>query len=337
LVGVEARALSGKHLTVEARAFVLAAGGLENPRLLLASRSVAERGVGNDFDQVGRYFMEHPHARGGRVVSRNPWSLLKAFARSHQVSGEEIAALVKPSAGLQEGLGILNSSLTIATRPPANAARPWIGTAYRRIKHSIAPTRQGRALWMSTKKAAKWVQARTDPLRPWLLHRLGLRDVALVVRAEQAPNPSSRVVLTDRLDPMGTPRLALDWRLTDLDVHSVSALVDTLNGELRRLGLGRADKAAWLREPGAAWQSDPLISNHPIGGYHHMGTTRMSESPRNGVTDGSGRVHGLDNLYVVGSSVFATSGWANPTLTIAALALRTSEQLSRSLLRQRAA
>jgi len=64
--------------------------------------------------------------------------------------------------------------------------------AYGRLKHSIAPTRQGRALWMATKKAATWAQQRTDPLRPWLLHQLHLRELALLVRAEQAPNPLSR-------------------------------------------------------------------------------------------------------------------------------------------------
>jgi choline dehydrogenase-like flavoprotein len=57
----------------------------------------------------------------------------------------------------------------------------------------------------------------------------------------------------------------------------------------------------------------------------------MSDNPRSGVTDPFGRVHGIENLYVVGSSVFPTSGWANPTLTIAALALRTSDHIARRL------
>ena len=70
------------------------------------------------------------------------------------------------------------------------------------------------------------------------------------------------------------------------------------------------------------WPVDPSIGNHPIGGYHHMGTTRMSSSPTSGIVDGDCRVHGYANLYVAGSSVFTTSGWANPTLTIMALAHR---------------
>jgi choline dehydrogenase-like flavoprotein len=74
-----------------------------------------------------------------------------------------------------------------------------------------------------------------------------------------------------------------------------------------------------------------LVSAHPIGGYHHMGTTRMAEDPRRGVTDARTRVHGIGNLYVAGSSLFPTSGWANPTLTIVALALRTADEVSKAL------
>lgn len=332
-----ARSLAGRKLEIRAGAYVLAAGGLENPRLLLASRGVASNGIGNDHDQVGRYFMEHPHARGGRVAQAGAWRLLKAFGRTHRLGGLELAGLLKPSAATQAQRSILNSSLTISARQPAQAAQTWGMRAYERIKHNVAPTRGGRALWMTTKKATKWAQRRIDPLRPWLLHAAGLRELALVVRAEQAPNPDSRVLLTNQRDPLGVPRLALDWRTTELDVRSVAGLVETLAEEVRRLGLGRVEPADWLADPAGGWRTDPLVSAHPIGGYHHMGATRMSETPRTGVTDGEGRVHGVANLYVVGSSVFPTSGWANPTLTIVALAMRTSERVSQRLPAARAA
>lgn len=331
------RALNGRSLDVAARTVVLAAGGLENPRLLLASRSVMADGIGNRHDQVGRYFMEHPHARGGRVAGAAAWRLLRAFGRGHRLGELELAGLIKPAPELQAARGILNTSLTIAARQPADAAQNWGMAAYARIKHSLSPTREGRALWIGAKTAAKWVQRRTDPARPWLLHKLGLRDLALLIRAEQAPNPQSRVLLTDRLDPLGVPRLALDWRMTDLDVTSAAVVVETLAAEMRRLGLGRVEAADWLTDGRGAWRTDPLISAHPIGGYHHMGTTRMSADPRSGATDATGRVHGVENLYVVGSSVFPTSSWANPTLTIAALALRTAEFAARSAASARAA
>jgi choline dehydrogenase-like flavoprotein len=323
---LDVRSLSGHRLDAYARHFVLAAGGIENPRLLLASQGVHPDGVGNDHDQVGRYFMEHPHARGGRIVDGPAWRLLSAFAK-RQVDGRAVAPLIAPSTALQEREGILNTSLTIAPRRTAHGSESWGMRAYLNIKHRTAPDRFGRNLWKTTKRAVGWLQQRTDPARPWLLNRLGRLDVALVVRAEQAPNPASRVMLARDRDAIGTPRAVLDWRTTPLDVHSVSTLVDALAREARRLDLGRVEKAAWLDEPAPSWRTDPLISAHPIGGYHHMGTTRMSADPRRGVTDRNGTVHGIANLHVAGSSLFPTSGWANPTLTIVALALRTGDHI----------
>ncbi|MEO6081364.1 MAG: FAD-dependent oxidoreductase [Steroidobacteraceae bacterium] len=113
------RSLAGRTMTVKPHVTVLAAGGLEIPRLLLASRSVAPRGIGNDYDQVGRYFMEHPHARGGRIVGAGAWALLNAFGRPHRIGGREVAALIKPSGRLQRERGILNTSLTITARQAA--------------------------------------------------------------------------------------------------------------------------------------------------------------------------------------------------------------------------
>jgi choline dehydrogenase-like flavoprotein len=324
---VEARSLSGAAVTVRAEAFVLAAGGIENARLLLANR------LGNEHDQVGRYFMEHPHARGGRIVEAASWNLMKAFGRRHCVDGVDLAALITPSEALQRREGILNTSLTIVGRQPERARKFWGMKAYDGIKHSIAPTRTGRALWMTAKKAAAWTQQRIDPARPWLLHKIGMVDVALLVRAEQAPNPDSRVLLGTDKDALGVPRVTLDWRLSEIDARSVSVLVDTLGRELERLGLGKVEPADWLADGARGWRSDDLISSHPIGGFHHMGTTRMSNSPRTGVTDADTRVHGLGNLYVAGSSLFPTGGWANPTLTIAALALRTADTISAGLKR----
>jgi choline dehydrogenase-like flavoprotein len=320
---VEARALGDGRLSVTAKAFVLAAGGIENPRLLLASE------IGNGHDQVGRYFMEHPHARGGRVVKASAWPLLKAFGRRHRIGGQDLAALIAPGEALQRREGILNTSLTVVARQP-QGRRQFVGMkAYSGLKHSMAPTKRGRALWMVTKKAASWAQRHVDPARPWLLHKLGSVEVALLVRAEQAPNPESRITLTGETDATGVKRVALDWRLSDIDIRSVSVLVDTLGRELTRLGMGKVEPAEWLSS--GRWQTDPLISSHPIGGYHHMGTTRMGDDPKTSVTDAHGRVHGVGNLWVAGSSLFPTGSWANPTLTIVALALRAAERIDREL------
>lgn len=330
---VVVRALAGAKLEVEARIVVLAAGGIENPRLLLASRSVMANGLGNGHDLVGRYFMEHPHARGGKVETRRAWPLLKAFGRRHRLAGHDVAALIAPGRSLQEREGILNSSLTIAARQPEGASQFWGMRLYSGLKHDLSPTRGGRALWMHTKRAATWVQRHFDPLRPWLLHKACRLEVTLLVRAEQAPNRDSRVLLGTDTDALGVPRVKLDWRLSEIDKRSVAVLAQALDGELRRLDLGRVEPASWLHDEAEPWRTDPLVSSHPIGGYHHIGTTRMADDPRRGVVRNDGQVHGIENLYVVGSSTFPTSSWANPTLTIVALALRTAERISSALAR----
>ncbi|MBU3078812.1 FAD-dependent oxidoreductase [Sphingomonas quercus] len=323
---LDVTSIGGRRLTVVADDYVLAAGGLENPRLLLASRSVMPQGLGNGHDQVGRYFMEHPHARGGRIVHGRVWALLSAFAK-RRIGAQTVAPLIAPGSELQRRLGLLNTSLTLAPRRAASDSEAWAMRLYLRAKHDASPTRFGRGLWKATKRTVGWLQQHTDPLRPWLLNRLGRLEVALVVRGEQAPNPDSRVYLSQERDPLGMPRLALDWRTSALDAASVEGLVAALGRETARLGLGKVEPAEWLSDPSRAWRTDALISAHPIGGYHHMGTTRMSASPRHGVADGYGLVHGLGNLYIAGSSLFPTSGWANPTLTIVALAMRTADRI----------
>lgn len=324
---LDVRAPGAQRVDAIAADYVLAAGGIENPRLLLASRSVMSSGLGNANDQVGRYFMEHPHARGGRIVNGDAWALFEAFAK-RRVGPLTVASLVTPSAALQSRAGLLNTSLTIAPRQPASGREALAMRVYRHVKEKRAPDRFGRLLWKGTKLAAGWLQHRVDPFRPWLLHRLGRLDVALVIRAEQAPNADSRIRLTKDCDAFGVPRVALDWRTSPLDADSAAGLVAALGREMARLGLGTVEPAAWLSDPSRRWVTDQLISAHPIGGYHHIGTTRMASDPTKGVTDGYGQVLGIDNLHIAGSSLFPTSGWANPTLTIVALALRTADRLA---------
>lgn len=322
---------SGNRATIRARAFVVAAGGIENARLLLTSNDIQKNGLGNEFDQVGRYFMEHPHARGGRVHSTHMWRLLKLFARSHRLNGQRVAASLRPGEKLQESRGLLNTSFTLACRQHPDE-RMFMGMrAYQTLKHQLTPTKSNRRMWLATKRLAVWLHERIDPFRPWLLNKLNLRGTYIVVRAEQAPNPSSRVELSSERDELGVPRLSLNWQFSPLDKYSVRETMLAFDHELKRLNLGQVEIAPWLMDNKTEWQVDPLISSHAIGGYHHMGTTRMSAQAQTGVVDSDCKVHGIDNLYIAGSSVFTTSGWANPTLTLTALALRLGEHLKEQL------
>ena len=145
----------------------------------------------------------------------------------------------------------------------------------------------------------------------------GLR-LGYFLMAEHLPNPDSRITLGEAKDALGLPRPRLEWRYTDADWRSLERTADALADEL---GAARAARMCWP----AKWAELVAISN---ASRHHMGTTRMATSAGKGVVDPDGKVFGVDNLYVAGSSVFPTSGLINPTLTLLALAMRLSDHLT---------
>ena len=332
VTGATLKAIGGRSAKVKASVFILAAGGLENPRLLLASNRQAQYGVGNQNDLVGRFFMEHPHARGGRIDLHAPWDALSAYRQSFTVEGRRYAATLRASDELQQRQRILNSSFTPRVRRHPGARQNLALQMYSTMKHEISPTRSGRRLWRLVKNLAAWFIERTDPVFPWLQLKSDARGLYMYVRAEQAPNPNSRVRLSSERDANDMPMISLDWRFSELDKRSLRVMATELDHELRQRGAGTVAPAEWLLGQGSDWQSDELMGQHAFGGYHHIGTTRMSDHPRSGVVDANCRVHGMENLYIAGSSVFPTSGWANPTLTILALAHRLADHLEMRVL-----
>ena len=324
---LEVRHRSGFHRTVRAEQFVLAAGGIENPRLLLASRDQATEGIGNQYDAVGRYFMEHPHARAGRLNVDALWQTLRTFRSSHRSRKHRYAACLRPQNAFQEQHQILNSSFTPRVRPHVDGRLTVGSRIYRSIKDRALPTEDVRKVWRSTRAAQRILKQSLYPLKPWWRVKSGQCGIYLSTRAEQAPNPESRVKLSDDRDDLGMPRVELNWRFSELDKRTLQILVQELDTQMRRDGVGSVEPAAWLAASDLPWEHDSLMGHHPIGGYHHMGTTRMSTNPRFGVVDANCKVHGVSNLHIAGSSVFPTSGWANPTLTILALSLRLGDHL----------
>lgn len=313
--------LQGRKCRVTAKTFVLACGGIENARLLLAS------GLGGDF--AGRCFMEHVHCRGGEIVTDRPVSVLRMGA-SFRFKGSRFAAAWRTGETAQRERQGLNASFTVNVRKPAGEKVGAFIKGFNFMRHSMAaPNKTWRKTWYAVKHTGVRMQEWVDPYRPWLLTKTSSRRIYAIVRTEQSPNPDSRVTLDPGAhDALGLPRVRLSWAVTDLDKHAVTVAMESLDAELRRLGLGRVQASPWLADRTTPWLFDPLVSKNPIGGYHHMGTTRMSATAATGVVDADGRVHGLGNLYVAGSSVFPTGGWANPTLTILALSLRLGDHLA---------
>jgi choline dehydrogenase-like flavoprotein len=137
---------------------------------------------------------------------------------------------------------------------------------------------------------------------------------------EQAPNPKSRVTLKPQVDALGLRQINLHWELNDHDRRTIRTLGMSLAKEVARLDVARVKLSDFLLN------DTPEIPVHHHA--HHMGTTRMSRDPRDGVVDENCKVHGVDNLYMGGSSVFATGGGTDPTLTIVMLALRLAQHLN---------
>jgi choline dehydrogenase-like flavoprotein len=312
---------AGQEMRVVARQVVLAGGGIENARLLLASRQATPAGLGNAHDQVGRCFMEHLFHDD--VAFFEPSGLLPALRyygrRTTGPSGSFKAVIVPTAATLaQAGLAHHCFKLAIPWKrlPAIAAALRWRESAHR----AFWPESGGRLAARMALGAPEAVAAMVRLLREG---ELGSRarpwPLPVSVVSEQLPNPESRVTLSSHLDPRGQPQARLDWRPTNEDRMGWAKGLAVLATTLAESGLGTlAVPTGEALERGC---------ERMRGGCHHMGTTRMARRPEDGVVDADCQVHGIGNLYIAGSSIFPTGGHANPTLTIVALALRLADHL----------
>lgn len=321
------RSLQGHSLTVRAKHYVLACGAIENARLLLNSDDVHKGGLGNSHDQLGRYFMEHPHGRIAHIESSDPTAFWAMYRKSQAAGGTPVTPALVASEALQRRAGILNGAATFKAQRPPEKGLAANKKLYMDLKHKLNPSRSGRQIWHLYRGMRGLLQRNI----PMSLISLGAKaahmQLYMMGRAEQAPNPQSRVVLSEQRDALGCRQADLDWQLSEIDKRSAKELALALAREFDRLGLGKVTPSAWLEDGSNAWPVDPTVGNHPIGGYHHMGTTRMSANPANGVVDANCTLHGISNLHIAGSSVFTTGGWANPTLTILALSRRLAQHI----------
>jgi choline dehydrogenase-like flavoprotein len=313
VTAAEVATLEGPTATVEARAFVVATGGIEVPRLLLASNDARPGGLGNENDLVGRHFTDHLLVPAGFAVLHRPAAALDLFVDQDQDGIAVRAALALTGDAVRDG-ELLGLEMQLVPGPLAADAPGQDEGAATTDVGAVLGAVEGTEV-----ASVAYVQA----------------------LAEQRLDPESRVTLDPRdRDALGMPRVQLDWRVGDEDRASIRQGLGLLGAELGRLGLGRLQAV-----PGALrYQSDPppdagplavygveldeLVADFPVAqGFHHMCTTRMADDPGTGVVDADCRVHSVANLYIGGSAVFATPGISTPTLTITALALRLADHL----------
>lgn len=289
--------LDGRRYDVIPRAVVVAVGGLETARLLLNSDDVHRDGLGNGSGLVGRGLVDHPHVvAGSGVVDRRLAEGLDAAVRPGE-GGGSIGALA-PSSGLQELLAIPTMAMTLEMLAPEVD-----GPVSDELTHAggISAADIGRA-----RRALG-----TGPDLP------AQTTVHLVVRAEQHPDDASRVRLGRRRDRLGQRRLEVDWRVADDDADAIARFAEHVARAVGGSGQGRVRLAL-----------DGLAERIECAS-HHIGTARMSATPGRGVVDADGRLHEVANVWVAGSATWPpSSGHANPTLTVVALALRLADHLA---------
>lgn len=324
-----------REFQISAKIFVLAAGGIENARLLLLSNRVQPGGLGNQYDLVGRFFMDHPAFRFG-VLTPEDRHLFRSTGLydHHIVNGVRVMGKLTFREEVMRAEEMLN--ICAALTPRGRTYESHAAKTFKRVVKSGSAANAAKLVRNEFRSLitgwdevlVKTYERLTNKKMPYSDHKGGwsrlpnsarrFRKFELTCLSEQAPNPENRVTLGDDLDRFGQRKIQLHWRWSELDLRSIWRAQDILKEELERNRLGRF---ATQRE------LDCGQPPHFTSPHHHLGTTRMHANPKEGVVDANCQIHGISNLYIAGSSVFPTGGFANPTLTIIALAVRLSYHL----------
>ena len=335
---------------IAARRTVIATGGQETPRLLLASNRALNCGLGNQCDLVGRFYQSHLEGEAGEIAFDTPGEAARFdYMRDPQGIYCRRYFWLSPEAQRREGLPGLILRPTHPSIVDPGHRNPVLSAMYlvkdlivsEYARRLTSTERAVRAAWAGNASgfyrahlgnillhpvklgAFSWTWTFRRVLARRKLPSVFLRDprgrYPLDANAEQTPNPDSRIALGAETDAHGVPRIRVDWRVSELDRHLIAR-------GLRCLG------TAIDRAPGARVTLPDDLEQAVAGftrvGGHHIGTARMAAGPETGVTDREGAVFGMRGLYVSGAALFPTSGFANPTLTLIALALRLSNHLS---------
>ena len=283
---------TGEPLQVMATFFVLAAGAIENARLLLLSAEHAGAAFASGHDWIGRCFMEHPRDTALSLVPRSQDLVRAAGFYDAHAARADLTVCGRLALRSQAAAAHRLPNLSITLLPAAPLAGP-VGRSLRRI--GLIRERRGYG-WSHDPDPARFIDR-----------------FQLLINLEQRPRPENRVVLSRERDALGVPRAELHWNWSAAEQAEWERTRSLIAADIESAGLGKVERRTQLRP-------DP-------NAHHHAGTTRMANHPQWGVVDRDGRVYGTDNLYVTGASVFPTAGFANPTLTIVALAIRLAEHL----------
>jgi choline dehydrogenase-like flavoprotein len=339
----------GRSIHLAAPRVVVAAGGIETARLLLTSNETRPRGLGNERGLVGRFYQCHVECQVGTLRFLVPSQSVRLdYALSHDAIYCRRYVWLSPRAQRKHRLAglVIRPGYPLIVDP---AHRHPVLSAMFLVKNFITPEYARRISAFEHLARAKYPTSyeyygahfrnvafgmnrlagfSLDWTRRRILAKRKLPSVVLrdhrgiypaEVMAEQEPNYDSRVRLGDNRDALRIPRVVIDWRVTDADCERLAA------------GL-QAVSRAFAASHSARYEIDAIDAETlraaivPVPG-HHMGTARMATGPETGVCDRNGEVFNTPGLYIAGAATFPTSSFANPTLTLIALALRLADHL----------
>jgi hypothetical protein len=334
---------------VKARRIILATGGVEATRLLLHVQQSYPQLFGGVDGPLGRCYMGHLSGKIAGIRFANPDTIRDldfklddngAFYRrrlmltteaqvQHKVLNTAFWPDNPPFYDPTHRSGVLSAVFLALAIPPVG--RRLLPEAIRQMHTGPRPYQLAahlrNAVLGAPRGAADMARILRDrlvrrPRKPGFLVRNRGGKYALHYHAEQVPTGASRIRLTHELDAFGVPRASIDLRFTEQDVESVIESHRLLDASLRANGMGRLeywDPPDRMRE--RVWET-------AADGYHQVGGVRMGVDPGRSVVDANLKAHGLDNLYVASSAVFASSGQANSTLLAVALAMRLAHRLA---------
>jgi len=319
------RNYAGATFRFEADHFALATGTIETSRLLLCSRSVNPKGVGNTHDQVGRYFHDHISLPAAVLTGQARKLFMESFGpflfrrTAHTVKFEA-------SPQLRERLNLLSVMAHIIIDEPEDSGvgvvRSLLRSIQRRdMKEAIfreLPKVPGASIDLGRLAyTAKFKKRR---------HASSGATVNFCLDSEQFPLADTRIHLDDDLDHLGMPKTVVDWTVSNHDLKTLRAFA----GYLR-------ERLAALNIQGIEWRPEVFDENAEITGitdtFHPMGGCRMGTDPRESVVDANLTVHGIPNLSLATAAVYPAGGSSNPSLTIIALSLRLADRLAAQLKR----
>ncbi len=344
------KTLDGRGGSVVATDYVVATGGLEATRLLLASDRHHPAGLGNAGGHLGRWYMSHVEGRVARVrfgtdqviygyerdddgvYVRRRFTFDPRLQRAAGMPNAAVWLVNPPISDPRHGSGILSGVYLTLISP---VGRFLLAEAIR-LKHTQTDGRPQilahlrnivRDLFPSLRFALTFSYARffrRGRKAPGFFVRSADNRYLLHYHGEHLPHWESRVELADDRDALGMRRIRTHIHFSDADYESVRTAIAAIDEHLRRHGAGSVE---WLTDDveGAVRE---FLAGH--AGYHQAGTTRMSRTPDGGVVDADLQVHGVRALYVASTSVLPTSSQANPTLVGIALGVRLAERLARA-------